>query len=181
MITRSLAEMNAMIKRARENTAATVDLVVGECPNCHGEVIEYDRSFACKGQNSCDFRISKATMRSLGKETITRTEMEALLRDEIIDLPGLVGKYGPFDCGGRLALTDKYGWAIERCGRPRRPRRSMQGQGPSSSGPVPKMLRRPVCEPQQAQDNPQPAVAASEEPCSGDTTPPKLTVRRRPV
>lgn len=114
----SRAEMSALIAR----TAGKKKTVVGTCPNCHGEVVEYTNNYSCENHpHNCDFILYKSCFSSLGKKSIASWEVSMLLRDKLIDLPGLVNKQGDtFSTGGRLQWTERYGWGIEFCARPTR-------------------------------------------------------------
>jgi len=101
--------------RIRRRLATPEYRVVGKCPACGNEIIDFHQSYLCKKfPDCCNFKIRENKLNPLGKNKITLEEMTSLLEGKIIPLPGLVNKKGEtFDTGGRLKYDHKWGWSVQ--------------------------------------------------------------------
>ncbi len=101
------------------------NIVVGKCPLCGSDVHEKEKLFVCstatrvKNETSgewenqgCEFKIFKTALAKLGKDNISTTEIETLLRDGVVEVELVSKKSGkPYNANG--IIDPKYGIKID--------------------------------------------------------------------
>lgn len=106
---------------AERKTYPDVDL--GACPVCGAGVYEKEKLYLCSGADiykdeegkfknrGCDYKILKAGLSKFSKNNITPEEVTSLLKNKYLDLKGLTGSKGEFDC--RAIIDNTWGLKLD--------------------------------------------------------------------
>jgi hypothetical protein len=97
--------------------------VVGTCPLCGSDVVEKEKLFSCSAGSSrkdeeteewinegCQYKIFKGAMKRFGKEEVTASEVEELLKNGEVEVELISQKSGkPYNA---KAVTDEK-WGVQ--------------------------------------------------------------------
>lgn len=168
--------LNEFLRRRRTERENLLKMVLGKCPVCEGDVVTAGGNYFCHNHQKCGFIVRRDKLSKTGKPEIMPEEMIQLLKRDRIHLDLRYANGVNYSCGGRLFLHDRFGWGVQFCNLPKD---QESCQGPTSSGPAPRMLVQRTREAQLAREKRKPVADKEFEQPPCNRIPSNLTLKRR--